>query len=198
MSSVAQKPRVAFQGERGAFSEQAALKLFRDQEIELVPQRTFAALYESIERGEADFVLAPVSNTSAGLVQASVELLRRTPLIPVNEVRLRVNQHLIGCPGATFEQIETVQSHPVALAQCKRFFAEHPRLQPVIADDTAGSVAEIIRRGDARHAAIAGTRAAEFYGASILRRSIQDEADNFTEFVLLAEPGSLAVKGTKL
>jgi prephenate dehydratase len=184
VNSAGQKPRVAFQGEPGAFSEEAALKLL-GHDIQLVPQQTFAELYNSVERGEADYVLAPVSNTSAGLVQASVELLRRTSLLPVNEVRIRVNQHLIGCPGATFNDLETVQSHPVALAQCKRFFAEHPRLKPVTADDTAGSVAEIMRHGDATCAAIAGRRAAELYGASIIRESIQDEPENFTHFVLL-------------
>jgi prephenate dehydratase len=83
-----------------------------------------------------------------------------------------------------------VQSHPVALAQCKRFFAEHPRLKPINADDTAGSVAEIMRRGDPTRAAIAGRRAAEIYGASIIRESIQDQPENFTRFVLLSVKGN--------
>jgi prephenate dehydratase len=82
-----------------------------------------------------------------------------------------------------------VQSHPVALAQCKRFFQEHPRLKPVDADDTAGSVAEVMRHRDATRAAIAGRRAAELYGALIIRESIQDRPDNFTRFVLLAMKG---------
>jgi prephenate dehydratase len=178
------KPRVAFQGERGAFSEEAALKLL-GQDIELVPQRTFAALYASIDNGEADYVLAPVVNTIAGFVQPSVDLLRQSRLFPVEEVEIQIDQHLIGCLGANFEAIATVQSHPVALAQCKRFFAEHPRLTAVSADDTAGSVAEVVKRGDATRAAIAGRRAAELYGASIIRESIQDRPANFTRFVLL-------------
>ncbi len=188
MTSPAHKPRVAFQGERGAFSEEAALKLL-GPEIELVPQRTFEALFRSVENGEADYVLAPVENSIAGPVHASLELLQRSLLLALDEVEIQIEQHLIGCPEATLTNIETVQSHPVALAQCKRFFAENPRLKPIDADDTAGSVAEIIRRGDATRAAIAGRRAAELYGARIIRESIQDRPENFTRFVLLATKG---------
>jgi prephenate dehydratase len=181
---VQQKPRVAFQGERGAFSEEAALKLL-GREIELVPQQTFVALFASIDNGQADYVLAPVANSIAGPVAPAVDLLQQSSLVALDEVQLRIEQHLIGCPGATFDKIEIVQSHPVALAQCKRFFAAHPRLEPVSADDTAGSVAEVIKRGDVTRAAIAGRRAAELYGASIIRESIQDQPENFTRFVLL-------------
>jgi prephenate dehydratase len=180
---------VAFQGERGAFSEEAALKLL-GHEIELVPQRTFAALYSSIDNGAADYVLAPVSNTIAGPVEASVELLQQSSLRTVDEVQLQIEQHLIGCPDATLTNLESVQSHPVALAQCKRFLAEHPRLKPITADDTAGSVAEIMQSGDPTRAAIAGRRAAEIYGASIMRESIQDQPENFTRFVLLSLKGN--------
>ena len=189
MSSLASKPRVAFQGERGAFSEEAALKLL-GPEIELVPQRTFAALFESVDRGEADYVLAPVENSIAGAVLASLELMQQSSLVALDQVQIRIEQHLIGCPNANLNNVETVQSHPVALAQCKRFFAEHPRLKPIDADDTAGSVAEIIRRGDSTRAAIAGRRAAELYGASIIRESIQDRPENFTRFVLLSLKGN--------
>ena len=189
MSSVLPKPRVAFQGERGAFSEEAALKLL-GEDIELVPQRTFAALFDSIENGAADYVLAPVANSIAGPVQAAVELLQRSSLVARDEVEIQIDQHLIGCPSATLADIQIVQSHPVALAQCQRFFADHPQLKPVTADDTAGSVAEVMQRRDATRAAIAGRRAAEVYGASIIRESIQDEAENFTRFVLLSSKGN--------
>ena len=99
--------------------------------------------------------------------------------------------------------IETVQSHPVALAQCSRFLQAHPELKPVIADDTAGSVAEVMRLGDPKHAAIAGQRAADLYGGAIIRKSIQDSTENYTRFVLLSasaaqkpKPPTLAVKET--
>jgi prephenate dehydratase len=179
------KPRVAFQGERGAFSEEAALKLL-GPEIELVPRKTFADLFDSFDRGMADYLLAPVENTIAGVVQASVDLLNASSLQVLDEIEIRIEQHLIGCSGATFEMIETVQSHAVALAQCKRFFETHPKLKPVVAGDTAGSVAEVVRRRDLKLAAIAGKRAAEIYSAAILRESIQDQTENFTRFVLLS------------
>jgi prephenate dehydratase len=123
-------------------------------------------------------------------VQASVDLLQQSSLQRLDEVELQIEQHLIGCPEANLANLESVLSHPVALAQCKRFFAEHPRLKPINADDTAGSVAEIMRRGDPTRAAIAGRRAAEIYGASIIRESIQDQPENFTRFVLLSVKGN--------
>lgn len=195
MKTSAAKLRVAFQGHRGAFSEEAAFKLL-GPEIELVPRRTFADLYGSVDDELADYVLAPVENTITGLVQASVERLRVTKLVPVDEVTIRVEQCLIGCPGAAFNAIETVQSHPVALAQCGLFFAANPRLKQITADDTAGSVAEVIRRGDLTRAAIGSRLAAEVYGGSIIRKNIHDhpENDNCTSFVLLGRVTSQKFK----
>jgi prephenate dehydratase len=185
VESLKQKPRVAFQGERGAFSEEAALKLL-DQEIELVPQRTFAALFDSLQAGVADYLVAPVENSIAGIVQASVSRIRASALVIRNELELQIDQHLIGCPGAVFETIETVHSHPMALAQCTLFFERHPRIKPIVADDTAGSVAEIIKQRDRKVAAIAGRHAAEIYGGEIILESIQDQPKNHTRFVLLS------------
>ena len=185
MTTVTTKPRVAFQGERGAFSEEAAHKLL-GAEIELVPRRTFAELYSSLDNGVADYLLAPVENTIAGVVQPSVDFLRSSSVTVIDEIQIKVEQHLIGCHGTSLNTIEKVQSHPVALAQCSRFFETHPRLKSVIADDTAGSVAEIMRVGEPQRAAIAGQRAADLYGATIIRKSIQDHSENYTRFVLLA------------
>jgi prephenate dehydratase len=179
------KPRVAFQGERGAFSEEAAMKLL-GSEIELVPRKTFADLFTSLDKRLADYVLAPVENTIAGVVQPSVDLMRSSSLAVVDQVELKIEQHLIGCADASFDAIQTVQSHPVALAQCSRFFKTYPQLQPVVADDTAGSVAEVVRVRDPKRAAIAGKRAAELYGGWIIRKSIQDQTENYTRFVLLS------------
>jgi prephenate dehydratase len=179
------KPRVAFQGERGAFSEEAAMKLLGN-EIELVPRKTFADLFSSLDKRLADYVLAPVENTIAGVVQPSVDLMRSSSLAVLDEVEIKIEQHLIGCAGANFDALETVKSHPVALAQCSRFFENNPQLQSVVADDTAGSVAEVVRLRDPKRAAIAGQRAAEIYGGSIIRKSIQDQTENYTRFVLLS------------
>jgi prephenate dehydratase len=185
MSTLIRKPRVAFQGERGAFSEEAAVKLL-GHEIELVPRKTFTDLYNSLENRLADYLLAPVENSIAGVVQPSVDLLRSSSLSILDEVEIKIEQHLIGCPGASFDTIETVQSHPVALAQCSRFFETNPQIKPLIAEDTAGSVAEVVRLRDPKRAAIAGERAADLYGGWIIRRSIQDQTENYTRFVLLS------------
>jgi prephenate dehydratase len=185
METGKQKPRVAFQGERGAFSEEAALKLLGD-DVELVPQRTFAALFDSLKAGVADYLVAPVENSIAGIVEPSVSRIRASSLVILNEVELQIDQHLIGCPGASFDTIETVHSHPMALAQCKHFFARNPRVKPIVADDTAGSVAEVVRQRDRTVAAIAGRHAAEIYGGEIILENIQDNPTNHTRFVLLS------------
>src|SRR5215204_4865605 len=104
MTKLIRKPRVAFQGERGAFSEEAALKLL-GEEIELVPRRTFADLFNSLENGIADYLLAPVENSIAGVVQPSTELSRSSSLRVLDEIEIKIEQHLIGCPGATLNDI---------------------------------------------------------------------------------------------
>ena len=186
METLKQKPRVAFQGERGAFSEEAALKLLGD-EIELVPQRTFAALFDSLRNGAADYLVAPVENSIAGIVEPSVRRIRSSSLVILNELELQIDQHLIGCPGAAFDTIETVYSHNMALKQCNLFFERHPRIKQVEADDTAGSVAEVVKQNDPKLAAIAGRHAAELYGGEIILENIQDDPKNHTRFVLLSE-----------
>jgi prephenate dehydratase len=156
------------------------------EQIELVPRLTFAALFSSVDDRVADYLVAPVENSIAGVVRASVSLLEQSSLVVTDEVAIPIAQHLIACPGVSFAELEAVQSHPVALAQCSRFLAENPQLSQVTADDTAGSVAEIINRNDRKVAAIAGRRAAEIYGGAILKENIQDSAQNFTRFVLLS------------
>lgn len=185
--SVNQKTRVAFQGERGAFSEEAAVKLL-GEEIHLVPRQTFATLFASLDEGVADHILAPIENSIAGPVQAAVDLLRTSALEIVGEITIPVAQQLIACPGVSFKEIEEVQSHQMALAQCSHFLSEHPQMKQIVGDDTAGSVAEVLRQGLRQRAAIAARRAAELYGGEIVRENIQDDSDNFTRFVLLSRP----------
>ena len=176
--------RVAFQGEVGAFSEAAAIQLLGDQ-ITTVPRATFEAAFRAIPEGAADAFLAPVENSLAGSVVRVFDLLLESRLAIVAETILAIEMHLIGLPGATLEDIRSVSSHPMALAQCERFFAAHPQWKRVPAEDTAGSVRELFSRGDKSCAAIAGRRAAEHYHGVILAERIQDNAENFTRFVLL-------------
>jgi len=176
--------RVAFQGEPGAFSEAAAIQLLGG-EIRTVPRATFEAAFTAIAEGAADALLAPVENSLAGSVVRVFDLLMESRLAIVAETILPIELQLIAAPGASLADIRSVASHPMALAQCERFFAAHPQWKRVPAEDTAGSVREALSRGDKSSAAIAGRRAAEHYHGVILAESIQDNAENFTRFVLL-------------
>ena len=176
--------RVAFQGEPGAFSEAAAIQLLGDW-ITTVPCPTFDAAFRAVPDGVADALLAPVENSLAGSVVHVYDLLLESDLGIVAEIILPIEHHLIGCPGTSLDGIRSVASHPMALAQCEKFFRAHPNLKRVPAEDTAGSVRDVISRGDKSAAGIAGRRAATHYGGVILAESIQDNPENFTRFVLL-------------
>ena len=151
--------RVAFQGEPGAFSEAAAIQLLGDS-ITTIPRPTFDSAFAAIADGAADVLLAPVENTLAGSVVRVYDLLLESDLIMITETILHIEHQLIGCPGATLAGLRSVSSHPVALAQCEKFFLAHSNLKRVPAEDTAGSVREVISRGDKSFAGIAARRAA--------------------------------------
>jgi prephenate dehydratase len=189
--------RIAFQGERGAFSEEAAILLLGEG-IHVVPCPTFAAAFCAVRTGAADYVLAPVENSLAGSVQASLDLLTESELMICAEVILPIAHNLIAAPCAQFEQIRSVESHPVALAQCERFFLAYPEIERIAAGDTAGSVRKIMRAGDPSRAAIAGRRAAEIYGGVILREHMEDNPENYTRFLLLAPAAKASAGGNKL
>src|SRR5437879_6864684 len=176
--------RVAFQGEHGAFSEAAAIQLLGEW-ITTVPRTTFDSAFRAIDEGTADALLAPVENSLAGSVVRVFDLLVESRLAIVAETILPIEMQLIAAPGASLADIRSVASHPMALAQCERFFAAHPQWKRVPAEDTAGSVREALSRADKSCAAIAGRRAVEHYHGVILVESIQDNAENFTRFVLL-------------
>src|SRR5580692_7581176 len=173
--------RVAFQGERGAFSEEAAVKLLGNG-IVLVPRPTFEAMFDSIDENAADYILAPIENTLAGSVHRTFDLLVESRLSIIAEEIIPIVHNLIGVPGGTIEQVTTVESHPVALAQCERFFHSRPELKRIATEDTAGSVRAIIAAADATRAAIASRRAADFYGGKVLREHLEDNSKNYTRF----------------
>jgi len=189
--------RVAFQGESGAFSEEAAIRLLGTK-IRPVPRATFEAMFSAIDDGVADYVLAPIENSLAGSVHRSFDLLVGSCLQIIGEVIIPIAHNLIGPPGTSIESIEVVESHPVALAQCEQFFVAHPRLKRAVAEDTAGSVRDVVRSGDLTRAAIAGRRAAEIYGGEILREHLEDNPENYTRFLLLAGPGAAVEDADKL
>src|ERR1700722_12271605 len=194
---VENKARVAFQGARGAFSEEAAIKLLGD-DIVVVPRGTFEAMFSAIDEGAADYILAPIENSLAGSVHRSFDLLVDSKLNIIGEVIIHIAHNLIAVPGSTFEQLAVVESHPVALAQCEKFFSKYPRLKRIAAEDTAGSVAEVLQAGDRTRAAIAGRRAAEIYGGVILRENLQDNSENYTRFILLSPSKTAPENADKL
>jgi prephenate dehydratase len=179
-----EKIRVAFQGEAGAFSEAAAVQLLGEK-IATVPRPTFEATFRAIADGHADALLVPVENSLAGSVVRVYDLLLESELTITAETILPIEMNLIACPGASLSEIRTVSSHPMALAQCERFFSQHPSVKRLPAEDTAGSVREVLARGDKTHAAIAGKYAADRYRGEIIAERIQDNTENFTRFVLL-------------
>jgi prephenate dehydratase len=190
-----EKIRVAFQGEAGAFSEAAAVQLYGDT-IVTVPRPTFDATFRAITDGHADALLVPVENSLAGSVVRVYDLLLESELTITAETILPIEMNLIGCPGASLSEIRSVSSHPMALAQCERFFGEHPSIRRLPAEDTAGSVREMLVRGDKTHAAIAGKYAADRYRGEIIAERIQDNAENFTRFVFL-QPVKQAASGNR-
>jgi prephenate dehydratase len=189
--------RVAFQGERGAFSEEAAVKLLGDG-IVLVPRPTFEAMFDSIDKNAADYILAPIENTLAGSVHRTFDLLVESRLSIIAEEIIPIVHNLIGVPGGAIEQVTTVESHPVALAQCERFFHARPELKRIATEDTAGSVRAIIAEGDPSRAAIASRRAAEIHGGKVLRDHLEDNRENYTRFLLLGSSSKTSDTANKL
>lgn len=181
-------PRVAFQGELGAFSDEAVRLFFGDSAVPR-PSRTFVEVGRAVATGEADYGLLPVENTLAGSVVASFDVLGSEDLQVVGEVIVPIHHCVLGVPGATLKGVHRVHSHPVALAQCTRFFAEHPGIEAVASYDTAGAAKEVAERGEQTEAALAGRGAAERYGLVILAADVEDRHDNQTRFLVVTRAG---------
>lgn len=188
MSTKKQPPRaIAFQGERGAFSEEAARKL-AGAETEVLPCSCFEDMFRSLKEGRAIGAAVPIENTLAGSVHENYDHLVSFELPIVGETSVRIVHNLIAPKGVPFSKIRRVFSHPVALNQCLDFFAHNPQLERIPFYDTAGSVKMVTEEGLTDAAGIASTVAAEIYGARILRKSIESDRQNFTRFFLLRTP----------
>jgi prephenate dehydratase len=185
--------RVAYQGERGAFSESAARRLLGD-EIKGIPCRSFEEMFESVEGGEADCCVAPMENSLAGSIHRNYDLLLQSNLRIAGETNLRIVHNLISPPGVTLDAIRRVYSHPVALAQCTRFLRSHPEMEVLPVHDTAGAVRLVMDRRESDEAGIASVGAAEIYGAQIVVAGIEDNVQNFTRFFLLTRDDSIATR----
>ncbi len=181
--------KVAFQGEPGAFSQQAILQLLGPG-VTPVPCVWFDEVFRSLAEKRVDAAVIPIENTLHGSVHENYDHLLEFRLPIVGETSVRIVHNLIAPPGMRFRDVKKVYSHPVALNQCLRFFAAHPEMEKVPFYDTAGSVKMIMQGKPAGAAAIASALAAEVYGAKILRRSIEDDRENHTRFFLLRREDS--------
>ncbi len=174
--------KVAFQGERGAYSEAAAMAFFKDS-IETVPYPTFHEVLESTETGKTDRAVLPVENSLEGSVGESYDLLLNTKLHAIGEIYHRIKHCLIGFDG--LEKIDTVYSHPQALGQCRKFIQDH-HFKAVPTYDTAGSVKILLELKKDNVSCIASRRAAEIYKVPIIKEGIEDNANNYTRFLVLS------------
>jgi prephenate dehydratase len=185
--------RVAIQGEAGSYSHDAAVACFGPA-VDIVPCRTFRAVFEALAEGRASRAVVPIENTSTEPIHETVELLGRSRVRRAGETRLRVDHCLIvaaGAEGIAESRIRRVASHPVALAQCVGFLRAHPAWETVETADTAGAVRALAGRRISADAVIASRRAAERYGCRVLREAVQDEPANFTTFLALASIESI-------
>ncbi len=178
---------VAFQGERGAYSEAAAVAHFGEV-VQPLPCPTFEDVFEAVVGGAASRGVIPVENSLAGSIHRNYDLLLRYDLTIVGEVQIRIAHHLIALPGVNLAGLRRVYSHPQALAQCERSLDELlPRVERVPTYDTAGSV-KMLRDQDIRDgAAIASSRAALIYDMAVLRDDLEDDPENYTRFLILSQ-----------
>lgn len=177
---------IAFQGDRGSFSEEAASKFFGD-EFSPAPKQTFPEVFAAVEAGHASLGIVPVENSLVGSIHQNYDLLLRHNLKIIGEQNQRIVHHLIANRGVKIENLSSIHSHPVALDQCKDFLKKHEQAQAVVEYDTAGSVKMIKEKKMFSAGAIAGSFAAELYEMEILASAIQDEPDNYTRFLILSK-----------
>ncbi len=182
--------RVAYQGEPGAFGEEAVLGYFGEDDVEPVGVPTFSAVCAAVDDGAADAGVLPLENSLAGTVGDALDALASGSLEVVGELLLPIRHQLLALPGVGLDRIEHVASHWQALSQCERFL--DARAWTVIpAADTAGAARDLAERGDRHGAAIASRRAAERYGLAVVAADIQDSAHNMTRFAVLSRPEQL-------
>jgi len=175
--------RIAIQGEPGSFSHQAALEI--EPQATIVPCAYSAEVFRLVESGETEAAVIPIENSLAGSVVEHFDLLFQSDVQIERELLLRIRHNLISVPGASIANIRKVLSHPVALAQCRRFFSDHPQMTPTAFYDTAGSVKHITASGDKETGAVASEQAALAYGGIVLAAGIEDNAANYTRFFLI-------------
>ena len=181
--------KAAFQGEPGAFSQQAIRQILGVKAKSLPCQR-FDQVFAALKDGEADCAVVPIENTLHGSVYENYDLLLKYDFTICAETSVRIIHNLIAPEGVSFRAVRKVYSHPVALNQCLDFFTRHPQIEREPFYDTAGSVKMIMQDRPKGAAAIASEIAAKIYGAKILKKGIEDDRENHTRFFLLEPSGA--------
>jgi chorismate mutase/prephenate dehydratase len=194
-SKKIQAVAVAFQGEPGAYTEEAAMRFF-GKSTEGRPYETLDEVFEAVETGEVPFAMVPVENSLEGSITRAYDLLLDSSLMICGETELRISHCLIANDGAGLDTISSVYSHPQALGQCRSFLS-HLNSELVPSSDTAGSVRMIKEQGLKDKAAVASARAAEIYGMKVIAREIEDNPHNFTRFFILSREDSLPTGNDK-
>ena len=191
--------KVAIQGVKGCFHEQAARQFYQDHGHivpEIVECATFNGLYRSMDLGEADAAVMAIENTVSGGLLPNFELLRKYDRKIRGEVFLRIQQNLMALPGQTIEDIKEVRTHYMAINQTREFFKNYPWIRLVESEDTAKSAAEVAQLGLKGVGAVASELAAQLYGLEILAESIETYKQNFTRFLIFDD--ALEVDTTKV
>jgi prephenate dehydratase/chorismate mutase/prephenate dehydratase len=188
--------RIAFQGELGAYSEEAVVRAC-GADAEPVPCRENRDVVRALADAAVDLAVLPLENTLAGTVTASYDAIADEPGVHVvGEVVIPIHHCVLGVTGATLRSLRVIESHPVALAQCSSFFAQHSWLERRAAYDTAGAAREVARARDLARGAIAGRGAAGRYGLVVLAADVEDRSDNQTRFVVLSRTPAHLPDGT--
>lgn len=185
--------RVAIQGELGSFSHEAAQWLTAGAEI--LPCNTAEQVLQMLSGSQCDAAVIPVENSLAGSVFDFYNLFFQHEFAIHREMELRIRHNLIAPDGTAFESVRRAFSHPVALAQCKQFFASNPQIEAVPFYDTAGSVRHVVEAGNPEWAAIASKQAAAQYGANLVRENIEDRQESYTRFWLIRQQDAPATTG---
>ena len=180
--------RIAIQGIKGSYHDMAAHYFFENEDIELICCSTFEEVFATVKDDSTVIGMAAIENTIAGSLLHNYELLRNSGLSIIGEHKLRISHSLLCLPEDDWDDLKEVNSHPVALMQCREFLGHHPRLKVVEADDTAGSAEAISREQLHGHAAICSKFAAPLYGMKVLEEGIETNKHNFTRFLVFCQP----------
>ena len=178
-------PRVAYQGEPGAYSEMAAVDFF-GQDVKAIGMYQFEDPFIALKNGEADYAVLPIENSSTGAIRQVYDLLAQYECYIVGETTVQVKHCLMALPGAKLEDIKTVYSHEQGLFQCEQYLNQHPQWRRIAQADTAGSAKKVVELQDITKAAICSSRAAELYGLNILARDVNSNSNNTTRFVVIS------------